>query len=67
MRNRSHGAFGMVFAMALAGPAIAQDAGGAWLKCDVTSRTTASGTSGSSFSLDHTAGYFRSTEARSCG
>jgi hypothetical protein len=47
--------------LALAGPvpAMAQDAGGAWLKCDVTSRTPASGTSGSSFSLDHTAGYFQ--------
>lgn len=47
--------------MALAGPvpAIAQDAGGAWLKCDVTSRTTHTGTNSSSFSFDHTAGYFQ--------
>lgn len=47
--------------LALAGPvpAMAQDAGGAWLKCDVTSRTTHPRTNSSSFSFDHTAGYFQ--------
>jgi hypothetical protein len=47
--------------LALAGPvpAMAQDAGGAWLKCEVTSRTTHTRSNSSSFSFDHTAGYLQ--------